>query len=209
MRRGAAQLGVALTETAAASMLDYLALLVKWNRVYNLTAVRDPAQMVTRHLLDSLSVLPFVDGPRVVDVGAGAGFPGMPLALAQPGWRVTLLDSNGKRTRFLRQAVALLGINNVEVVQRRAEDYRPGDKFDTLVCRAFGGVAALLDAAGHLVRPGGSVLLMQGRAPAPAAMAEAREGFSMRGVERLRVPGLKAQRHVLILMADEAVPPQA
>lgn len=200
---------MALTETAAASMLDYLALLVKWNKVYNLTAVRDPAQMVTRHLLDSLSVLPFVDGPRVVDVGAGAGFPGMPLALAQPAWRVTLLDSNGKRTRFLRQAVALLGVTNVEVVQERAEHYRPGDKFDTLVCRAFGGVGALVAAAGHLVRPGGSVLLMQGRAPARGAMAAAPEGFSMHGIERLRVPGLKEQRHVLILTADEAVPPQA
>src|SRR5215472_15037920 len=134
---GLETLGVSLPADGAARLLEYVELLQRWNQAYNLTAVRDPAEMVVKHILDSLAVLPHVQRGPVQDVGAGAGLPGIPLAIARPDLGFTLLDSNGKKTRFIVQAKAGLGLHNVEVVQARAEDYRPPGPFATVLSRAF------------------------------------------------------------------------
>ena len=131
-------------------MLQYLALIQKWNRVHNLTAVREPEAMLVRHLLDSLAVLPHVAGPRIADVGSGAGLPGIPLALARPEWRVTLVESNHKKTAFLQQARIELNLKNVEVMTERVENFRPTDGFDIVISRAFSDLADFASLAGHL-----------------------------------------------------------
>ena len=129
LARGARELGLELGVEAQQQLLAFIDLLAKWNKTYNLTAVRDPEQMVARHLLDSLSILPYLDAARVLDIGTGAGLPGIPLALARPGLRVTLLDSNAKKIRFITQAVHELGLDNIEVVHTRVEDFAPLQDF--------------------------------------------------------------------------------
>ncbi|MGD8207121.1 MAG: 16S rRNA (guanine(527)-N(7))-methyltransferase RsmG [Thiohalocapsa sp.] len=177
--------GLAAMDTAIAEALDdarrdrlvaFVLLLAHWSRAYNLTAVREPAEMVSRHLLDSLSVLPWVHEGPVLDVGTGPGLPGVPLAIARPGLAFTLLDSNGKKVRFVRQAVLQLGIDNVEVEQSRVEQYRPGAKFATIVARAVASLEELSVATAHLAAPGGRLLAMKGRLPKQelAALARAR-----------------------------------
>lgn len=195
---GVERLGIALPAAAVPRLLAFIQLLQKWNQAFNLTAVRDPAQMVTRHLLDSLAVLPFLEGGRVVDVGSGAGLPGIPLALASPERRFVLLDSNGKKTRFLTQAVTELGLTNVEVVRRRAEDYRPEQGFDTVISRAFATLAATAHAAGHLCAPRGILLVMKGVYPGEE-LEDLPSAMGLRAVHRLEVPGLAAQRHLVCL----------
>jgi 16S rRNA (guanine527-N7)-methyltransferase len=194
--------GLALDLDAAVrdKLLAYVALLERWNRAYNLTAVREPAQMVTRHILDSLAVVPFVRGARIVDVGTGPGLPGIPLALALPGLHFALLDSNAKKTRFLIEACAQLGLGNVEVIQARAEQYRPTQPFDIVLSRAFASIADMLKNAGHLCAPGGVFLAMKGVYP-EEELAELPPGYRVQRVEALRVPGLDAARHVVILTA--------
>jgi len=199
-----------------ARLLDYLRLLAKWNRVYNLTAVRDPAEMVTRHLLDSLAVLPYLHGARVLDVGTGAGLPGIPLAIVSaggsaggdPARRFTLLDSNGKKTRFVQQAVVELGLDNVQVVHTRTEDFAPppGERFDTVLSRAFASIADMLAGSGRHCAPQGVILAMKGAEPRQElAELEARPGYGFR-VERvipLAVPGLDEARHLVCLSRSE------
>ncbi len=181
-----------------ARLLDYVALLAKWNRAYNLTAVRQPAQMVVRHLLDSLAVLPYLHGARVLDVGSGAGLPGIPLALASPQRRFTLLDSNGKKARFLTQAVAELRLGNVDVVQCRVADFRPAQPFDSIVCRAFSGMAELIGQAAHLLAPDGRFLFMKGVYP-EAEVAALPADWTIEAVRPLTIPGLDAERHLLVV----------
>ena len=196
LARGLEQMALPLSATVQEKLLAYVGLLAKWNRVYNLTAVRDPSEMVTRHLLDSLSVASHLRGLRVLDVGSGAGLPGIPLALAKPEWQFVLLDSNGKKTRFITQSCIELGLTNVSVASCRIEDYRPQTQFDSIISRAFSELSAMLVATGRLCKPDGVMLAMKGEYPI-AELAGVPLGFVVQGVEVLQVPGLDAQRHVV------------
>ena len=199
---GMVALGLTLTEDAQVRLLAFIELLVKWNAAYNLTAVRDPAEMISRHLLDSLGVQPFVHGSHVADVGTGAGLPGIPLAIALPDRHFVLLDSNGKKTRFVIQAAANLGLRNVEVVQARVEDYRPAQPFATVVTRAFAALRDFVELAGHLGAPGSRFLAMKGDYPADELRALP-AGFQTLAVHPLRVPGLDAKRCVVEIQKSE------
>lgn len=199
LEQGLQQLGTPLAAEQRRLLLAYLRLLEKWNSAYNLTAVRNPADMVTRHLLDSLAILPHLHGRRVLDIGTGAGLPGIPLAIARPALAFTLLDANAKKTRFVTQAVGELHLINVEVRQARAEQYHPAQNFDTLVSRAFASIADMLAAARHLCAPGGRFLAMKGTYP-ENELAAVPAGYSVE-VLALAVPGLSAERHVVILTA--------
>jgi 16S rRNA (guanine527-N7)-methyltransferase len=196
---GVRELGLTPDPACLRRLLEYLRLLAKWNRVYNLTAIRDPWLMVPAHLLDSLAVLPYVAGPRLLDVGSGAGLPGLVLAIADPSLAVTLLDASGKKTRFLTQAVIEMKLGNVEVVQARMEDFgATGDsgQYNTVVSRAFSELGRLLELAAPVLAPGGRVLAMK----ATRAEEEARgAGPEWRvHAQPLSVPHLEATRQVLI-----------
>lgn len=195
---GSEGLGLHLPAAAVASLASYLALLERWNHAYNLTAVRDPEAMVIRHLLDSLSILPWLMGPHVLDVGSGAGLPGIPLAVARPDCEFRLLDSNGKRTRFLTQVVAELRLPNVRVVRSRVEDYRPEALFNSVVSRAFATLADMAADAGRLCAPEGRLLAMKGVFP-DDELACLPSGYQVVGVYPLRVPSLDAERHLVHL----------
>lgn len=195
---GSERLGISLTAEAVARLVAYLALLERWNRAYNLTAVRDPEAMVIRHLLDSLSILPWVEGPRVLDVGSGAGLPGIPLAVARPNCQFCLLDSNGKRTRFLTQVAAELQLTHVDVVRGRVEDYRPAVLFNSVVSRAFATLADMVADAGRLCVPNGRLLAMKGVFP-DDELARLPPGYVVVGVYPLHVPNLEAERTLVHL----------
>ncbi|MCC1496139.1 16S rRNA (guanine(527)-N(7))-methyltransferase RsmG [Alcanivorax sp. 1008] len=197
---GITALGIDLSPLQQQQLLDYVGLLSKWNKAYNLTAVRDPVDMVVRHLLDSLSVLPHVQATEIIDVGTGAGIPGIPLAIALPSLRVTLLDSNGKKTRFARQAALELGLTNVEVVQARAEQYRNASP--QVISRAFASLPDMLDVAGHLLAPGGRMLAMKA-ALSDVEMAGVQAPWQAERIT-LKVPGLDERRQLMILTSDVA-----
>ena len=198
MAAGIAALELDIAPDAQQRMLDYLVLIEKWNKAYNLTAVRQPAKMLTHHLLDSLSVLPHVRGPRVLDVGSGAGLPGIPLALAQPEWRLTLLDSNHKKTTFLRQTMIELKLTNVDVVCDRVETWTSPQPFDTVVSRAFSDLPEFLALAGKLCAKTGVVVAMKGIYP-HEELAQVPKNFQLCNVVSLNVPGLGAERHAAVL----------
>lgn len=195
---GARVLKVRTSPEARSAMIDYLKQLEAWNATYNLTAVRRPEDMVVRHLLDSLAALPYLHGDEIADVGSGAGLPGIPLALARPRKLVTLVESNGKKAAFERHAVRALGVTNVTVVQRRAEDYKPARGFDTVICRAFAVAGAAVRLAGHLCRPGGRMVLLKGRDPVPE-LRDLPAGFRVAEVTPVAIPGLDAERHIVVL----------
>ena len=197
---GAAALGVALSQTQQQQLLAYLALLVKWNKAYNLTAVRDPDEMVSRHLLDSLSVVPFVaeGGERWLDVGSGGGMPGIPLAIMFPQRQFTLLDSNGKKTRFLTQVKLELGLANLEVIHSRVEAYRPALPFHGICSRAFSSLQDFSDWTRHLGDADTRWLAMKGVHPDDELQALP-EDFQLLACHVLKVPGCQGQRHLLIL----------
>ncbi len=195
LRAGLDVLRLELDGMQVQRLLDYLALLAKWNRAFNLTAVRDEGEMVVKHLLDSLAVYRWFAVERVLDVGSGAGLPGIPLAIARPDTNFVLLDSNGKKTRFMTQAVHALGLDNVDVVQARVESWRPpGGLYDVVTSRAFASLSDMLRLAAPLLKPGGKIVAMKGRLNAEEG-AEA--GFRLR-TEPVSVPGLDAERHVII-----------
>jgi 16S rRNA (guanine527-N7)-methyltransferase len=188
--RGLDALGVVLDQSQRERLLGYLYLLLKWNRVYNLSAVRDPAEMVARHLLDSLAVAPHLHGSRVLDLGTGAGLPGIPLAVAQSARRFTLIDSNGKKTRFVQQAVIELGLGNVQVVRGRAEEFRSDQGFDTVTARAFGALSELWALCVPLLRAGGRLLAMKAVVPEQELVALGRPAR----IIPLVVPGVDGER---------------
>jgi 16S rRNA (guanine527-N7)-methyltransferase len=191
--QGLARLELTLSAVQIQQLLDYLILLTKWNKAYNLTAVRDPLQMVTRHLLDSLIILPYLGGQRIIDIGTGAGLPGIPLAIADPQRSYCLLDSNGKKIRFLQQTVLQLGLKNVTTVEDRAENYTAEHSYDSIVARAVASVAEIMSNTQHLLCPTGQWLLMKGQYPQEELEAIKAE-FS---VIPYQVPGLDEQRHLV------------
>ena len=201
---GLRELNLECSLDVQARLLDYVRLLDKWNRVYNLTAVRDPTQMVTRHLLDSLTVLPFLSGEdkRLLDVGTGAGLPGIPLALLSaqphPERQFVLVDSNSKKTRFMQQAVAELALENVQVVHARTETFQPEAAFDVVVSRAFASVVDMLAGAGQHCKPGGVMLAMKGAEPS-AELEGLDAAFVLEKVHQVQVPGLSEERHLVCL----------
>ena len=176
-------------------LMDYLTLLQKWNKAYNLTAIREQKDMVTHHLLDSLAIAPWINGSRLLDVGTGAGLPGIPLAIAFPDLHVTLLDSNGKKIRFLREVKRLLKLDNIEIVQTRVEAYHPSSGFDTVTSRALSAMDSFIQCTHHLISKQGIWLAMKGRYPETEL-----ETLRLRyRVETYSVPGIIGERCCVII----------
>lgn len=196
LESGLRALGQALPPAAQTGLLAYLGELHKWNAAYNLTAVRDPQGMLVRHLLDSLTVLPLVSG-RVLDVGAGAGLPGIVLAIANPALAVTVLDSNGKKARFMRHAARALDLPNVRVEEARVEALEAAAGYDCITSRAFASLADFFAATGDLLAPGGQWLAMKGKLE-DSELAAIPGHVQIRETRRLQVPGLAEDRHVVI-----------
>ena len=198
--QGARELGIELSALQQEQLLAYLGLLIKWNKTYNLTAVRDPNEMVSRHLLDSLSVVPFVAerGDNWLDVGSGGGMPGIPLAILFPERRFTLLDSNGKKTRFLTQVKLELKLANLEVIHSRVEEFRPQVPFSGICSRAFSSLQDFTDWTRHLGNGDTHWLAMKGVQPDDELQALPAD-FRLQSCDVLKVPGCQGQRHLLIL----------
>ena len=189
-----------LSADQRAKLAAYLDLLLKWNKVYNLTAIKDPALMITHHLLDSLSIAPYLHGDRLIDVGTGAGLPGIPLATTHPDKHFVLLDSNVKKTRFCQQAVAELGLGNVEVVHRRVEDYQPEKLFSDVISRAYAALTDMVTSCQHLLGKNGVYLAMKSQA------VDRELGALVPGLQHeiktLQVPGLNAARCLVVMRCD-------
>lgn len=195
LESGLRQLG--LDPALAAPLLAYLALLARWNATYNLTAIRDPREMLVKHLLDSLAMQPYVrDLATLADLGTGPGLPGIPLAIATPALQVTLVESNGKKARFLREAVRQLKLANVQVAESRIEAFRPEATFDAITARALATLPLILELGGHLPGPNGRLLAMKGVLPEDE-IAALPAGWRLQAVHPLTVPGLGAERHLL------------
>ena len=192
-----------LPATLAPPLLAYLELLARWNRTYNLTSVRDPREMLRKHLLDCLAMQPYVDAGPLADLGAGPGLPGIPLAIATPDLQVTLVDSNAKMSRFQREAVRALKLDNVRVLQSRAENVAEPGAFRLLTARALDRLEGIVAVGGHLLQPGGRLLAMKGQYP-EQEIAELPPGWSVTAVHVLRVPGLDAERHLVEVTRDPA-----
>ena len=199
LQRGLGELALALPPGAVEKLLAYLDLLSKWNKTYNLTAIRDPLQAVSHHLLDSLAVLRELSGcaGALADVGSGGGLPGIPLAIAEPARRVTLNDANEKKGAVLRQAVIELGLRNAEVYVGRAENWRPAERFAVVISRGFASVVDFLAACRHLAAPDGVLAAMKGAYPL-AELAQVPAGCDCTDVRRLKVPLLDAERHLVL-----------
>ena len=195
---GARALALDLDEAQLGKLVAHLDLLDEWNSRFNLTAIRDRPSQLTKHLLDSLTVQPYLRGERIADVGSGAGFPGIPLAIVEPHRHFSLIESTGKKCRFLEHVREALGLKNVEVVQSRAESYKPEVRFDTVIARAVGPIADLAKAAGPLVVGGGRLLAMKGRYPEDE-LAARMSGWKVAAVHPLTVPGLGEERHLVEL----------
>jgi 16S rRNA (guanine527-N7)-methyltransferase len=202
LSHGIAQLALKIPNESQAKLLAYMGLVQKWNRVYNLTAIRHKEQMVTNHLLDSLAVLPYLWPGRWLDVGCGAGLPGLILAIARPEWEFTLLDSNSKKTSFVQQAIIDLGISNANVYCARVEEWKPDKKFNGIISRAFAELADFIRTTRHLLDAGGRWVAMKGRLEQETKTLPA--DVKIEQIIPLQVPGLKAARHLAILKTEQA-----
>jgi 16S rRNA (guanine527-N7)-methyltransferase len=194
--QGAKPFGIALSNAQAAQMLRLLDELDDWNQRMNLTAIRDRNAQLTKHLLDSLSVQPYLQGRRIVDIGTGAGFPGLPLAIANPDREFTLVDSTAKKLKFVDHVAQTLGLNNVTTVHTRAETFRTPWRFDSVTSRAVGALGRFVDWAGHLCVGGGRLLAMKGREPHDE-LAALPSGWKIAAIHRVEVPGLDEERHIV------------
>jgi 16S rRNA (guanine527-N7)-methyltransferase len=200
LERGLQELAIGLGADVRGRLLQYVALLEKWNRTYNLTAIRDPLAMVSHHLLDSLSVLPHLPlaaSARLADAGSGAGLPGIPLALTRPQWQLTLVESNQKKCAFLRQAAIELALDNVQVHEGRVEAWRPATPFALVISRAFTRLAQFVDACRHLVAPHGFLAAMKGKEPRDE-LNDLPDDVKCKAVIALRTPFLDAERHLVL-----------
>lgn len=198
LQTGLGQLNLTASEQQVHQLLDYLQLLFKWNQAYNLTAIRDPELMVSRHLLDSLALLPYVSDKDLIDVGSGAGLPGIPLAIMKPSLRVDSLDSNGKKTRFQFQVKTALGLDNFNIHQHRVEDFQPSNLSQQLVSRAFASLEDFVGWTGHLAAADARWLAMKGQFP-QQEVDTLPSAFKLEASYPLEVPGIDEQRHLLIL----------
>lgn len=199
LEQGIKQLGLDLTEAQHKQLMDYLALMAKWNAVYNLTSLRDPMQMVTHHLLDSLAAVPAFAGARkVLDVGAGGGLPGIVLAIARPDMKVSMVDTVHKKTAFLTQVKAELGLANASVYTMRVEQLEVSDKFDVITSRAFADLSDFVNWSGHLLADGGRFIALKGVAPKDE-QERVPEQWKVSGVQPLEVPSLGAERHLVFI----------
>jgi 16S rRNA (guanine527-N7)-methyltransferase len=186
---GLESLNLSTTEDKVEQLLSFIKLLEKWNKAYNLTAIRDKEEMVRLHLLDSLAILPFIEGKRVIDIGTGAGLPGIPLAIYLPDIEFTLLDSNAKKTRFVQQAILELKLKNVTVCHNRVEQYHPETSFDTAITRAFASLSDIVELTAHLLNKNGVLLAMKGQAPDISELESA-----ITTLIPVNVPGITAER---------------
>jgi 16S rRNA (guanine527-N7)-methyltransferase len=193
---GAAEIGIALDATGAEALLELVDELEAGNAQFNLTAIRDRLGMLRKHVLDSLSLQPYLRGVRLADIGTGAGFPGLPLAIVNPQRRFTLVEATGKKARFVEQTVRRLGCENVQVEHARAENYRPFELFDTVMARALSSLADFAAYAGHLCAPDGRLLAMKGKRP-DEEISALPKSFRVLAVHRLKVPGLDDERHLV------------
>jgi 16S rRNA (guanine527-N7)-methyltransferase len=192
---GVAEMGLDVSLESQQKLLQYLSLLNKWNKVYNLTAVRDPLEMVTLHLLDSLSVLPYIKAKNLLDVGSGGGLPGIVLAICKPELQVTTIDTVQKKAIFMRQVKGELGLSNLEVVHARVENYQPSKKFEIIISRAFSEIALFIKLTQHLLADNGQLLAMKGLAPTEELKSLALKPSK---ITPLKVAGLDAERHLVI-----------
>tara|TARA_B100000686_G_scaffold349291_1_gene442319 strand:+ start:2547 stop:3179 length:633 start_codon:yes stop_codon:yes gene_type:complete len=198
---GVSALGIVLPEGVAGQLLQYLDLMEKWGKVYNLTAIRKPEVMLGLHLFDSLAILPYISGPLLADVGSGAGLPGIPLALARPDWHVVLFESNQKKAIFLQQVRIELNLKNIEVIAERVESFSPRQMFDTVISRAFSGLVDYVQKAGHLCKEadkGGTMVAMKGERPREE-LVQIPEQFVINKISPIMVPGLNAKRHLVFI----------
>jgi 16S rRNA (guanine527-N7)-methyltransferase len=196
---GLTELGLSYKPEQVDQLLAFIRLLEKWNRVFNLLGEQDSQRILGYHLLDSLAVAPHLRGPRVLDVGSGAGLPGIPLAIMKPDMRFTLLDSNGKKTRFLKQAVIELSLSErVQVIKSRIEEYRPAQSFDTVISRAFASLGDFAESCLHLCDQHSIILAMKGRRP-DSEMSTLQSGVEVVSVTPITVPGVVAERHIVYL----------
>ncbi|WP_062057900.1 16S rRNA (guanine(527)-N(7))-methyltransferase RsmG [Cellvibrio sp. OA-2007] len=206
--RGATEMSVVLSESQIENLLAYVREFEKWNKAYNLSAVRDIRQMVARHLLDSLSVVPWFTGnknfsaTRVIDVGTGGGLPGIPLAIMFPEKQFTLLDSNGKKTRFLFHVKTLLGLTNISVENRRVEEFQPEQKFDAVISRAFASLQDMTEGCAHMLAAGGIFLAMKGLFPQDE-LAPIADKVALLETVKLLVAETEGERHLLVLQPKQ------
>tara|TARA_Y100001936_G_scaffold251064_1_gene305703 strand:- start:1995 stop:2627 length:633 start_codon:yes stop_codon:yes gene_type:complete len=199
--KGVSTLGIVLPKGAVSRLLQYLGLIEKWGKVYNLTAISKPEAMLSLHVLDSLAILPHISGPLLADVGSGAGLPGVPLALARPDWHVVLFESNHKKAIFLRQVCIELNLKNIEVIAERVEGFIPEEMFDTVISRAFSGLAEYVQQAGHLCKEGykgGVIVAMKGERPREE-LVQIPGRFVINKIFPVMVPGLSVKRHLVFI----------